>query len=264
MLFLLIYTSSRVFLIATAGITLIGAWEWSRLMGIKHLLWRYVYVALIAYILFSMLFVYAPYVFFLALLAWILASVLVIRYPIASTWWSKRPFWRGLMGCLVLIPCWMALNFIRNQPAGITSLFALFILIWGADTAAYFVGRTWGKTKLAPTVSPGKSWEGLAGALVFALLWAVIILSFNPIVWSQAFSLSLLAVITVLFSVLGDLFESMLKRQVGLKDSGRILPGHGGLLDRIDSLTAAAPIFALGMVLLNHCVKNSLIMIRLV
>jgi phosphatidate cytidylyltransferase len=154
-----------------------------------------------------------------------------------------------LMGFLVLIPCWAALNYLRSLHDGIYTLLFLFALIWGADSAAYFVGRKWGKHKLAPQVSPGKSWQGLCGALVCALFIAAIAgwLSETPIqLWWRG---AVIAVVTVLFSVMGDLFESMIKRQAGVKDSGQLLPGHGGLLDRIDSLTAAAPIFVLVMML---------------
>src|SRR3990167_7571883 len=222
-LFLLFYLSSIQFLIFTAFITLIGAWEWTRLSGISNLFWRYAYLALMGYVLFSMLFVFAPIVFFLAFVVWLFAIILILRYPTSSLL-SKNLVWRGSMGIVVLVPCWVAINFIRNQPQGVYLLLAFFLLIWGADSAAYFVGKKWGKTKLAPHISPGKKREGCIGALIFSLCFALLI-----------------------FYFVGDLFESMLKRQVGLKDSGKLFPGHGGLLDRIDSLTAAAPIFALGI-----------------
>jgi phosphatidate cytidylyltransferase len=144
------------------------------------------------------------------------------------------------------VPCWVAINYIFIQHEGRLALLFLFILIWGADSAAYFVGKKWGKHKLAPQVSPGKSIEGMMGALVFTILLAIItqLLCRIPLErWHWGILLSLL---TVIFSIVGDLFESMLKRNAGIKDSGNILPGHGGLLDRIDSLTAAAPVFAFG------------------
>ena len=157
---------------------------------------------------------------------------------------------RGIMGILVLMPCWLALNFIRVLPSGEMILLALFVLIWGADTGAYFAGKKWGKHKIIPQVSPGKSWEGLAGALLTTVLLVFCLLTALKFPPADIWVLLLLSLVTVLFSVLGDLFESMLKRKVDLKDSGTILPGHGGILDRIDSLTAAAPIFALGLILL--------------
>jgi phosphatidate cytidylyltransferase len=142
-------------------------------------------------------------------------------------------------------------NYLRNSPHGIAILLVLFALIWGADSGAYFVGKKWGKHKLLPQVSPGKTWEGLSGALgvtVIITFFSLFIFKVPYIRWPVALCLAL---ITVLFSIVGDLFESMLKRRVGLKDSGHSLPGHGGILDRIDSLTAAAPIFASGL-LISH------------
>ena len=245
-LFLLFYLSSIQFLIFTAFITLIGAWEWTRLSGISNLFWRYAYLALMGYVLFSMLFVFAPIVFFLAFVVWLFAIILILRYPTSSLL-SKNLVWRGSMGIVVLVPCWVAINFIRNQPQGVYLLLALFLLIWGADSAAYFVGKKWGKTKLAPHISPGKTREGCIGALIFSLCFALLIFYFEPSLRQKWLGVILLTFITVIFSIVGDLFESMLKRQVGLKDSGKLFPGHGGLLDRIDSLTAAAPIFALGI-----------------
>src|SRR5207302_1283767 len=130
--------------------------------------------------------------------------------------------------------------------------FILLILIWAADTGAYFAGRAFGKHKLLPNVSPGKTWEGFFGAMLMTVIvmgFVVYFLNIPPNNWVPLF---LLGFVTVIFSILGDLFESMLKRQAGIKDSGKILPGHGGILDRIDSLTSAAPIFALGVIMLGR------------
>jgi phosphatidate cytidylyltransferase len=155
------------------------------------------------------------------------------------------------MGIMTLVPCFLALNFLRGLPHGLEVLCILFILIWAADISAYFAGKKFGKHKLLVEVSPGKTIEGLIGALVTTAVLMGILIYFLQLPLSQGLSLLLLGWVTVIFSVLGDLFESMLKRKVGVKDSGKILPGHGGMLDRIDSLTAGAPIFALGIVLLQ-------------
>lgn len=248
---LLFFFSPLEFGFFTALITLLAAWEWSHLIGIKKVSSRLLYLLLIAFLLFCMLFIHVVLIFLFSFLCWLIALVLIIFYPRGSNWWSKHIFWRGLMGVLVLIPCWAAVNFIRNQSDGIYALLFLFVLIWGADSAAYAVGKMWGKNKLAPRVSPGKSIQGLLGALAFAIVGALFaewLCQIPRQVWPWGI---VLALITVLFSVVGDLFESMLKRQAGLKDSGKLIPGHGGLLDRIDSLTAAAPIFALGAILLG-------------
>jgi phosphatidate cytidylyltransferase len=119
----------------------------------------------------------------------------------------------------------------------------VLVLVWIADSAAYFVGRAWGRRKLAPTVSPGKTWEGVAGGLVGAVLYAIIIALFTD--RGAWLALVATAILLGMVSIVGDLFESAAKRQAGVKDSGSLLPGHGGILDRIDSATAALPLAAL-------------------
>ncbi len=246
-IFLVLKLSSQAFYLFTALIVLWGAWEWSFFMGIKA------FPRYLIYPLFIILVLYVAYLFpitpilYVTLVWWLIAAYFVIRYPKNTVLLGKGIILRGLMGLLVLVPCWLAVNTIRNYPNGISILLFLFVLIWGADSGAYFVGRKWGKHKLIPQVSPGKTWEGFLGALlttaVIALVGLVIFKVPYP-TWPVALMWALL---TVLFSIMGDLFESMMKRQAGLKDSGHLLPGHGGILDRIDSLTAAAPIFALGL-----------------
>ena len=204
-LFLLFYLSSIQFLIFTGLITLVGAWEWTNLLGIEKLIWRYIYLVLILYIMVSMLFIYTSIVFWASLINWSLAIILISRYPTENTM-SDRVFWRGVTGIFVLIPCWMAINFLHHQANGIYILLSLFILIWGADTSAYFVGKKWGVIKLAPAVSPGKTWVGCGGAIVFAFLWTVLIIFIEPTLQRKGLSILVLAVITVIFSLVGDLF----------------------------------------------------------
>lgn len=156
---------------------------------------------------------------------------------------------RLLMGYLTLVPAWMALVYLRVHAHGIALIFILIALVAAADIGAYFSGLRWGKAKLAPNVSPGKSWAGFWGGLtastgLVAMLW----LLFDDATHSLP-AVLLVALVTSLASVLGDLLESMVKRQQGVKDSGRILPGHGGMMDRLDSMTAAAPVFALSLLL---------------
>lgn len=242
----------KYFSVLTGCIVFWCAWEWSGLMGMKSLPKVIVYpfivilsLAIILY-LFSCHIISVPQVLYAAFAWWLIAGVLVVFYPRISGVWGKGVMIRALMGLMVLIPCWVALNFIRLFSHGAYIVLLLLVLIWGADSGAYFAGKKWGKNKLMPQVSPGKTWQGLFGALitsVFIVMIAAVVFGIPNTMW---ISLLLLAFITVLFSVLGDLFESMLKRKAGIKDSGTLLPGHGGILDRIDSLTAAAPIFALG------------------
>lgn len=253
-LLLLFYSSPPVFCILTALIMLWGAWEWSYLMQIQDQVWRLVYVFIVTLSVFFALWIPVPLVLMVAFVFWLFAAMFVICYPKGRYFWGGRlRSLRGVMGVLVLIPCWAAINFLRNADGGdgLFALLFLLVLIWTADITAYFVGRKWGKHKLLPHVSPGKSIEGMIGALI-ATLMVVLIMFFilgtprHMWLWGAG-----LAVATVLFSILGDLFESMVKREAGVKDSGQCLPGHGGLLDRIDSLTAAAPVFTLGVILLH-------------
>ena len=130
---------------------------------------------------------------------------------------------------------------------GLFLLLYAFVLVWAADSGAYFAGRAFGKHKLAPKVSPGKTWEGVVGGLCTAAILAFIFMYFFEATLLGQRSVSgfvLLSVATVAISVLGDLTESMFKRESGIKDSSQLIPGHGGVLDRIDSLTAAVPFFA--------------------
>lgn len=247
----LFLASAPAFAIVTGLIALGGAWEWSNLMTIKSTLWRFMYVLLIAAGFAATLIIPVQIVLLIAFIWWLIGAVLVLFYPYGSPVWGKGFLLRGIMGIFVLVPCWAALNFIFTQPNGSYTILFLFILIWGADSAAYFVGRAWGKHKLARYVSPGKTVEGLYGALFFSAFIAVILLAISRAPTHAWFAGVVLALATVIFSIVGDLFESMLKRQANIKDSGNILPGHGGLLDRIDSLTAAAPIFAFEALLLS-------------
>ncbi len=244
---LVLFLSPQAFYLLTAAIMLWGAYEWSFFMGIKK------FPISLLYPLFTIVVLCIAYLFpitpilYLTLAWWLIASSLVIRYPKNAPRWGTGATLRGLMGLLTLVPCWLAVNYIRNYPNGISILLFLFVLIWGADSGAYFAGRKWGKHKLIREVSPGKTWEGFFGALLTTVLIALCGLVIFKIPYAARPIALMWAMLTVLFSIMGDLFESMMKRQAGLKDSGHLLPGHGGILDRIDSLTAAAPIFALGL-----------------
>ena len=146
--------------------------------------------------------------------------------------------WIGAAGFAVLVPA--ALAMVRLEPLVVL---LVLLLVWIADTAAYFVGRAWGRRKLAPAISPGKTWEGAGGGLIGAALYAIILAFFTDLgAW---LALVVTALLLGMASIVGDLFESAVKRQAGVKDSGSLLPGHGGILDRIDSATAALPLAAL-------------------
>lgn len=231
------------------AVILVAAWEWANLSGYQATKERWTYV-LVAGVLVAIAHYYQPsissdLVLQFAVLFWCLALYAVMRYPVIFGWGSR--FARALIGFVVLLPCWFAFVSMKAADGGDLLILLLFLLVWGADVGAYFAGKRFGRTKLAADVSPGKTREGLYGGLLACLLIAVsyaLILGYEL---PQLILLMVLAFITGLISVLGDLFESMLKRHRGIKDSSQLLPGHGGVLDRIDSLTAAAPLFVLGM-----------------
>lgn len=229
----------------------LAAWEWTTLMGVTREGPR---VALVAGFLATLPFAWAaleagfgPPVLYAVSGFWVAALAGLVLFAFGALP-RPGPLVAAGIGWLLLAPTWLALVYLHGHTEwGPFWHTFLLLLVWGADTGAYFAGRAWGRRKLAPRISPGKSWEGAAGGLGAALLaGGLLYLVIQPVAppfhW-----LLLLAALAVAGSVVGDLFESMLKRQRGVKDSGGILPGHGGLLDRIDSLTAAAPILAAGV-----------------
>lgn len=248
---LLFFLPPPAFCLLSGCFILAAAYEWTSLMQIRFMRSRILYLLLMLCAMVLLLFFPVPLILMAAFLWWLLALVMVLIYPRGAAVWKNSKAIKSLMGALVLLPCWLALNYIRNGNNGIYVLLFVFILIWGADSAAYFVGKQWGKTKLAPLVSPGKSIQGALGAIVFATVITLVAGWFSHPPLTVMLAAIALSILTVVFSILGDLFESMLKREAGLKDSGNILPGHGGLLDRIDSLTAAAPVYALGGLVLS-------------
>jgi phosphatidate cytidylyltransferase len=187
-------------------------------------------------------------VIWVAIAWWLMILLFVLTYPRSSHLWNNAII-KGLAGFFILIPAWLAMASLHGSgPDGPYYALYLFMMIWLADSAAYFSGRLWGKNKLAPHVSPGKSWEGVFGALAAVVIYTVIagyFLGALRMGIGNSLIFIVISLFAVLASVLGDLAESMFKRQAHLKDSGTLFPGHGGVLDRFDSLTAAAPWFLL-------------------
>ena len=177
---------------------------------------------------------------------WGVALLFILIYPRGSRLWAAHPSMVSLAGVLSLIPGWVALAGLHWH-VGKEYALLLLLLVWGADVGAYFAGRAFGRRKLAPQVSPGKTWAGVIGALVTAVIVSLGGAAMMQLPHAEWGVLVLISVVTVAASIIGDLSESMFKRLSGIKDSGGILPGHGGILDRIDSLVAAAPIFVLGL-----------------
>ncbi|MHB9798831.1 phosphatidate cytidylyltransferase [Pseudomonas sp. MT3] len=222
----------------------LGAWEWARLAGYNEQPARVGYAAVVAALMFTLSWLpqLAGAVLVLALLWWLLATIMVLTYPDSASSWGGR--WRRLLiGLLILVPAWQGLVLLKQWPLANWLIVAVMVLVWAADIGAYFSGKAFGKRKLAPRVSPGKSWEGFFGGMALCLAITVAVSIYRD--WSVRELLLALpcAAIVVALSVIGDLTESMFKRQSGLKDSSNLLPGHGGVLDRIDSLTAAIPVF---------------------
>ena len=186
----------------------------------------------------------------IALVYWCVALVWVIQYErceqVSTLDHSSVRFAAGM---LTLAPAWIALVMLHEISPWLVMY--ILLLMWFADSAAYFAGRRFGQRKLAPKVSPGKSWEGVLGGLVAVTILAAVVALQIQMSWGNALGFITISVLVGMISVLGDLVESLFKRRAGLKDSGQLLPGHGGLLDRLDSLMSAAPGFALGWLLLE-------------
>jgi phosphatidate cytidylyltransferase len=250
------YLPVPLFQLLLATAVLIATWEWSNLAGLSGYVQRACYVVVTAAIMAGVGYLTglsrgldADWLRSLLLAGagwWALSLLWVQGYPSSSLLWGARTT-RLAIGWLVMVPAWLALCYLRELPSGEWLMLMVVAVVAGADIGGYFVGRKFGKHKLAPKVSPGKTWEGFWGGLATNVLWAGALG-----LWLGHGHWALMLAIVVpasLVSVLGDLVESMLKRHRGIKDSSQLLPGHGGVLDRIDSITAAAPVMALGVLL---------------
>lgn len=254
----IMYLSSTVLAIALSIFVLLAAWEWTDICGWHNNFARTTYTTVIV--------------------AGLVAAFLILKfhptniYPILSIavgWWLLMLYWqmgvqyewlnkpipksawiKAILGMVILIPAWTALVYLHQHYTGYSVLF-FFCLIWLADSSAYFIGKAYGKHKLAVKISPKKTWEGVYGAIGCGLLLSLGYTLWREMTLHESALFIGLCFITILVSVLGDLAESMFKRQMHLKDSSQLLPGHGGMLDRVDSLTSAAPIFVFGTILLG-------------
>lgn len=225
-------------------VVVLGGWEWARLAGFAGQAARISYAVVVALLLILLyrLPTAAAWLLPLSLVWWLAATALVLGYPGSQRYWGGR-VGSLVIGLLILLPAWLALVQLKQWPQGNWLIVAVMVLVWAADIGAYFSGKALGRRKLAPQVSPGKSWEGLVGGLITSLLVTLGVGLYRG--WSpRELVLALLgAALVVVISVVGDLTESMFKRSSGIKDSSQLLPGHGGVMDRIDSLTAAVPVF---------------------
>lgn len=238
------------FAVFVAAVLTVSAWEWANLAGYDGAM-RYVYATLIAALMAIAVFLPPMPVLAVALAWWILAVLLVVRYPGLEDRWASRPM-RSLIGIIALVPGFVSLLELKQMPDANFLILLLFFLIWGADIGAYFSGKAFGKAKLMPRVSPGKSWAGFWGGMATSVVIAVGMSLWlgKPALTSTAGLVFVAICLTVaVISVFGDLTLSMFKRHRGIKDSSSLLPGHGGFLDRLDSLMAAGPTFALLMLI---------------
>ncbi|TYL47239.1 phosphatidate cytidylyltransferase [Marinomonas sp. IMCC 4694] len=232
------------FILAMAGVVFLAGWEWARLSGVKHSFGRVLFAALIGVACFAVLTLgMQKTILFISPVLWGCALYWVVRYPALLVW--QHVFSRLVFGVFVLVTTWSALVVLKQSEDFVVWVLLLMGLIWGADSGAYFAGRAFGKRKLARAVSPGKSWEGVIGGVLLTQVGILLFAFYRDVSLMDGILLSLIALVTSFVSVLGDLTESLFKRHEQLKDSSHLIPGHGGVMDRVDSLTAAAPIYVL-------------------
>lgn len=234
-------------LVSMFAIVGIGAWEWGTLTGIKEGLPQKIAplpAMLVAYLLLLFGWPLLP-VLSVSVIVWAFIIWMLFTYQQGTTLYQDQPYILKSLSLLVLVPAWYALVSLHNTH--FAYVFYLISLVALADIGAYFTGKKFGKTKLAPQLSPGKTREGVLGGLAVTLVWAVIWAAYSTQSTANAVLFIVFSMLAVIVSVMGDLFISLIKREVGAKDSGTLLPGHGGVLDRIDSLLAAAPVFTLGL-----------------
>ncbi|AEP30549.1 phosphatidate cytidylyltransferase [Brumicola nitratireducens] len=260
----ILFLPVELFKIAVAGVVALGAYEWAKMSGINDRASKVTFMALILIICGVLIFAVdgqavwyqselnGLYKTILSIAAvwWAVSLVMILTYPKYSSVWKENIPIRAAFGILTLIPTWVAIISLRTNLYevdpfyGASLIFYVLGIVWAADIGAFFCGVKFGKHKLRPNVSPGKSIEGLLGGIMASLAiiaFAALHYQFDA---SRIGMHILIGVITVAVSALGDLNESMFKRCAGIKDSGKLLPGHGGVMDRIDSLTAAFPVFA--------------------
>jgi len=254
----------------SAAAFLIGLWEWLRLTEIEDPIARGVLMVVNLTVMVALVWASrsnggASLVLFkiavlLGVIWWLLSILWLRRYEFASDHNTHARVFKLAAATLSVIPAWCALVLIHagqlgaepvktGIPGGHRWLLLALAIVWAADSGAYFAGRAFGRNKLAPRISPNKTIEGLFGGLAAGMALALVAAPFAGASLGQLPYVAIVALWTILFSVVGDLFESLLKRHVGAKDSSNLIPGHGGVLDRIDSQLAALPVFALGKLL---------------
>lgn len=259
----ILFLSNDAFAGCVGFIMLLAAYEWAGFAKFPGILSKMAYVAIMATILLSIWLVnfLIPIKFMngIAVFFWFASLLMVFGYPASANFWRGRKVVISVMGFFLLTITWYSLvsvhgiselKFAQTHISGPYLLLSALMLIFAADTGAYFSGKQFGKNKLAPKISPGKSIEGAFGGLILALCLAVLFTLWQGGNADDYVNIIIITIVTVIFSIIGDLMESMFKRQADIKDSGKLLPGHGGILDRMDSITAAVPVFFIALFLM--------------
>ncbi len=266
-----LFLSSLYFSLVIALVILIGAWEWTNLINIDKIGMRVLFIVTLILPMLGIAF-WTQFLEYISLqfewpdvreysgllewtvippvLFWIIIMILIRKLPKSLLKIELKQHYRALIGWFVLLTAWMFISRLHLLYKADMVLYFM-ILIWVADIAAYFVGKRFGKDKLSPEISPGKTIQGMYGALTGAIICGLALSLIFQFSWMSAIDFILLSILTVLISIYGDLFFSLIKRQRGVKDSGIIFPGHGGVLDRIDSIIAASPFFYAGISLIG-------------
>jgi phosphatidate cytidylyltransferase len=255
LLILLLPTSLFAWLLAAAFLA--ATWEWTLLAGMKDRTRRSGVLAF-ATVLFAVLWLLRasvwlwPALMIAGVAWWLLVCVWLRNFAFAAAPTSENRNLKLLAGVFVIFPAWVgALSIHGSEPHGHVWTFLAMLLVWAADTGAYFSGRFFGQRKLAPQISPGKTWAGVYGAFATSALVLAVGGWLLGVRDARLIGLIIVTIVTVASSIVGDLLESLMKRHASVKDSGTLFPGHGGLLDRLDSVFAALPVFALGKLLLG-------------
>lgn len=239
--------TSTFAIVAMFALVGIGAWEWGMLTGAAEGLPQMLAplpAMLVSYLLLLFGWPLMP-VLLVSVIVWSAIVWLLFKYQSGTLLYKDHPYILKSLSLLVLVPAWYAL--VNLHGTHYAYVFYLISLVALADIGAYFSGKKFGKNKLAPSLSPGKTREGVLGGLILTLIWSVICAVYSMQSVRDVSLFVLFSMLAVMMSVLGDLFVSLIKREAGAKDSGTLLPGHGGVLDRVDSLLAATPVFTLGL-----------------
>lgn len=239
-----------VFALTISIFFVIGAAEWAGLVGLTAIGWRIAYIGLLFLTIFGVSFLPPLILFTAAALVWLWAAAALCAYQRGGYLLGfQHPWVKAGCGLLLLAACWEGTVLLQSLSPEF--LLLIFALCWLVDSGAFFAGKRWGSHALASRISPKKTWEGFWGGIFLAVAAIAAVSFYFPLTALQRGELILLMMICSLFAVVGDLFISLLKRQAGLKDSGALLPGHGGLLDRVDSAISAVPVFVLGFLFLT-------------